>query len=114
MRDHGPVRSRIPSIVALGLVALAGCSTPAPPPPAPPPKPTPKPADDDPFAAGDLAFAHALVTYTGLSAEGKALRAMTNRISWVLRRSGGAWRVIHEHSSAPVDFETQKAILQAP
>ena len=64
--------------------------------------------------AGDLAFAHALVTYTGLSAEGKALRAMTNRISWVLRRSGGAWRVVHEHSSAPVDFETQKAILQAP
>ncbi|MBX3193899.1 MAG: molybdate ABC transporter substrate-binding protein [Microbacteriaceae bacterium] len=36
MRDHGPVRSRIPSIAALGLVALAGCSTPAPPPPAPP------------------------------------------------------------------------------
>jgi ketosteroid isomerase-like protein len=61
----------------------------------------------------DLAVAHALVTFRGLSAEGDELRAMNNRLTWVLeRRSGEAWRIVHEHTSAPADFETAKLILQ--
>jgi ketosteroid isomerase-like protein len=37
---------------------------------------------------------------------------MTNRLTWALRKTGGAWKVVHEHSSAPIDFESAKAMLQ--
>ncbi len=54
----------------------------------------------------------AIVTYTGLSAQGEALREMHNRISWVLKTSGHVLRIVHEHTSAPVGFEDEKAILK--
>ena len=53
----------------------------------------------------------AIVTYAAISAQGQELRAMQNRISWVLKTSGHVLRVIHEHTSAPVGFEDAKAIL---
>ena len=62
--------------------------------------------------AGDLAVAHAFVTYKGLSAEGKELRAMCNRLTWVLKQKDNGWKIVHEHSSAPVDFETLKVSLR--
>jgi len=61
----------------------------------------------------EVAVADAFVTYRGLSAEGDELRAMNNRLTWALRkRSDGTWKVVHEHSSAPADFETGKVQLQ--
>ena len=60
----------------------------------------------------DFASVSAVVTYKGMSAEGEALRAMQNRLTWVLRVSGHVLRIIHEHTSAPVGFEDMKAILQ--
>ena len=61
----------------------------------------------------DVAVAEAFVTYKGLSAEGEELRAMNNRLTWALRRKpDGTWKVVHEHTSAPVDFETGKVQLQ--
>jgi uncharacterized protein (TIGR02246 family) len=61
----------------------------------------------------DLAIAHAFVTYKGLSAEGDELRALNNRLTWGLRKvADGGWKIVHEHSSAPVDFETGKVQLQ--
>ena len=60
----------------------------------------------------DVVVAHAFVTYRGLSAEGEALRALQNRVTVVLRQKGGAWKIVHEHSSAPADFETSKVILK--
>lgn len=62
--------------------------------------------------AQDVAVVHAFVTYKGLSAEGEALRAMQNRLTMVLERKGGAWKIVHEHTSAPADFETLKVILE--
>lgn len=59
-----------------------------------------------------IALVHALVTYQGVSAEGEALRAMQNRFTWVLHNRAGLWKIIHEHSSAPVDFETSNVMLQ--
>jgi uncharacterized protein (TIGR02246 family) len=64
------------------------------------------------IVAPDLAVAHAFVTYTGQSAEGKALRAMQNRMTWALKQQDGGWKIVHEHTSAPVDFETSKVLLQ--
>ena len=62
--------------------------------------------------AQDMAVTHAFVTYKGLSAEGTQLRAMQNRITMVLKQEGGTWKIVHEHSSAPVDSETAKVLLQ--
>jgi uncharacterized protein (TIGR02246 family) len=62
--------------------------------------------------ASDLAFIHAFVTYKGISAEGVELRAMNNRMTLALQQKGGKWRVVHEHTSAPVNHETLKAALK--
>ena len=61
---------------------------------------------------GAFAAMSAVVTYTGISAQGHDVRAMQNRISWVLKTSSNVLRVLHEHTSAPVGFEDAKAILK--
>jgi ketosteroid isomerase-like protein len=60
----------------------------------------------------DLAMVSAIVTYAGISAGGEPLQSMQNRISWVLRTSGHNLRIVHEHTSAPIDFNESKAILK--
>ena len=62
--------------------------------------------------ARELATVSAIVTYAGVSARGEKLRAMQNRITWVLRTTGHNLRIIHEHTSAPIDFNESKAILE--
>jgi uncharacterized protein (TIGR02246 family) len=64
------------------------------------------------IASGDLVVAQAFVTYRGLSAEGKELRAMQNRLTVTLAKKDGAWRIVHEHSSSPADLETGKVKLK--
>lgn len=63
------------------------------------------------FVSQNLAVAHAFVIYQGESTEGDALRAMSNRLTWALGRRDGAWRIVHEHTSAPADFENSKVML---
>jgi uncharacterized protein (TIGR02246 family) len=60
----------------------------------------------------DLAVAYAFISYTGVSAEGQALRTIHNRLTWALAPHDSAWKIIHEHSSAPVDPETLQVLLQ--
>lgn len=69
---------------------------------------------EDVQVSGESSFAavSAIATYAGLSAQGEPLRAMQNRLTWVLKTSGQDLRVIHEHTSAPAGFEDMKAILQ--
>jgi uncharacterized protein (TIGR02246 family) len=70
-------------------------------------------ADVESTVDEDIAVAHAFVTFTGLSAEGAALRSLNNRLTWVLRKTDdGSWKVAHEHTSAPADLETGKVILK--
>ena len=59
----------------------------------------------------ECAITTAIVTYASLSADGHQLRSMQNRMTWGLKTSGHVLRIIHEHTSAPVDFEDMKAIL---
>ncbi len=70
--------------------------------------------DEVKIVTADQGFASmsAFATYAGLSAQGAELRAMQNRISWVMKTSGHVLRIIHEHTSAPLGFEDQKAILK--
>lgn len=69
---------------------------------------------DDVSAAttGDLALVHAIITYQSLNADGQPLRAMQNRLTWALKQRGDGWKIIHEHTSAPIDGETFKVILE--
>jgi len=62
--------------------------------------------------AGDLAFGHALLTFTAHAADGTVLRSMTNRVTMGVQRRDDVWRVIHQHTSAPIVHDTLKAILQ--
>ena len=63
-------------------------------------------------AGEDLALLSATVTFSGISAAGRRVRVMQNRLTWGLRASGGRWQVVHEHTSSPLDFETSKPILE--
>lgn len=61
---------------------------------------------------GDLAIGHATLTYTALSAEGDTLRSLDNRITMALKLTGDTWKIFHEHTSAPIDHRSAKAILR--
>jgi ketosteroid isomerase-like protein len=69
---------------------------------------------DDVRSLSTPAFASvsAIVTYAVVSAQGEPLNSMQNRLTWVLKTSSHVPRIIHEHTSAPIGFEDQKAILQ--
>jgi uncharacterized protein (TIGR02246 family) len=60
----------------------------------------------------DLAVAHAFVTYTALGIEGATLRSLNNRMTLALKPQAGVWKIVHEHTSAPIDGETTKAIFK--
>jgi uncharacterized protein (TIGR02246 family) len=60
---------------------------------------------------GELAVATAFVRFTAVSAEGAELRYLEDRLTWVVRRKEGSWKIIHQHSSAPIDPQTMKVIL---
>lgn len=61
--------------------------------------------------SADFAVVSAVVSYTGISAQGEVLRTMQNRLTWVLKTSGHVLRIVHEHTSAPVGYDDHKAIL---
>ena len=63
-------------------------------------------------AAGDLATATAFVRFAAISEKGEELRYLENRLTWVARKKGGTWVIIHQHTSSPIDFETMKVILK--
>jgi len=60
----------------------------------------------------DAAVLSAFMTFAGLSADGEELRSMNNRLTWGLRKTDGNWKVVHEHTSAPVEMATGKVDLK--
>ena len=64
--------------------------------------------------SGDFGLLTAFLTYRAVDASGKELRALDNRLSWVLRERGGRWQVVHEHTSVPIAHETGKGIFKRP
>ena len=69
---------------------------------------------DDVHSVATPAFTSvtAIVTYAVVSMQGEQLSSLQNRLTWVLKTSGHVLRIIHEHTSFPVGFEDEKAILQ--
>ncbi|MDQ2778501.1 MAG: nuclear transport factor 2 family protein [Pseudomonadota bacterium] len=68
------------------------------------------------FGGGDVRTVSAFVRYSAHGSDGVEAHAMDNRLSWVIQRQaashGESWRIVHEHTSAPVGFSDMKAILQ--
>jgi ketosteroid isomerase-like protein len=62
--------------------------------------------------ASDMAFVSAFIKYSAVSPEGKTLRWLENRLSCVLVPVHGAWKIIHQHTSAPIDHTNLKASLR--
>ncbi len=57
-----------------------------------------------------LAALHGFVTFQAIAADGTPLRAMRERVSWVLEKREGGWLVTHQHTSLPADFATGKVM----
>jgi len=57
-------------------------------------------------AGADVGAVSAFTTFAAVSSDGTELRSMNNRLTWVLQKDGaGAWKIVHEHSSAPAGAE---------
>ena len=59
-----------------------------------------------------MAVATAFARFAAISEKGEELRYLQNRLTWVARKKEGTWKIIHEHTSGPVDGETMKVRLQ--
>ena len=62
--------------------------------------------------AGEMAFVSAILRFTAVYENGEALRHLENRHTWVARKKGHSWKIVHQHGSGPVDFRTMKVILK--
>lgn len=60
---------------------------------------------------GDLIAAHGRAHYGVGNESGEEIYAMDNRLTWLLRRGADGWRILHEHTSVPIDMETGRASL---
>ncbi len=63
-------------------------------------------------ASDELATLTAIVKFTAISETGEELRFLQNRLTWVARKKEGGWKIIHQHSSGPIDFKTMKVRLK--
>ena len=60
----------------------------------------------------EVAAAYATVTYKAVSETGETLRSMQNRLTWVVKRKNGGWKIVHQHTSAPIDPDKFSPILR--
>ena len=63
----------------------------------------------------DVAAVSAFTTFAAVSSDGTELRSMNNRLTWVLRKDAdGAWKIAHEHTSAPAGDEGKVSLRRSP
>jgi uncharacterized protein (TIGR02246 family) len=56
--------------------------------------------------ASDLATVTAFVRYQARDQAGAVLRQMVSRLTWSLARRDPDWRIIHQHTSIPIDSQS--------
>ncbi len=57
-------------------------------------------------AGEDVGAVSAFTTFAAVAPDGTELRSMNNRLTWILRKDAdGAWKIAHEHTSAPAGDE---------
>ncbi len=62
----------------------------------------------------DFGVLSAVLTYAAISATGQELRSLQNRLTWTFAKREGGWRIIHEHTSAPVLHDGLEVLLKRP
>jgi ketosteroid isomerase-like protein len=62
--------------------------------------------------SGEMGVISAFARFAAVSEKGEELRFLQNRLTWVVQKKDGAWKIIHEHTSGPVDGSTMKVQLQ--
>jgi ketosteroid isomerase-like protein len=53
----------------------------------------------------ELGWASAIVKYEAMMGDNSVLRSMTNRLTLGLIKKEGRWKVLHQHTSAPINDE---------
>lgn len=61
--------------------------------------------------SGNVGFASALIYFQAISSSGVVLRSMKNRITLGFSKFDGGWKAVHQHTSAPINSDSLKAIL---
>jgi len=64
------------------------------------------------FVDDAMALGYATVTYSAQAPGGAILRSLSNRMTVAMQRRGDDWKVVHEHTSTPIEHGTLKAQLQ--
>lgn len=62
----------------------------------------------------DFGSLTAVLTYAAISSSGQELRSLQNRLTWAFARREGGWKIVHEHTSAPVLHDGLKVLLRRP
>ena len=65
----------------------------------------------DIVAGDEVAFCRSLNRMTGPNPEGKEEETWI-RVTVCFQKQAGAWKVVHEHVSVPLDMESQKGVFQ--
>lgn len=61
--------------------------------------------------SGDLAVVTAFVTFTAINTKGESIRSLQERLTWVIEKKNLSWKIIHSHSSGPVNHQDLKIML---
>ncbi|WP_233836994.1 YybH family protein [Paraburkholderia sp. ZP32-5] len=69
-------------------------------------------SDAQTITADDLAVVHAFVSYKAIDTNGVELRSMDNRTTMTLGRNSDGWKIVHQHTSSPIDGSTTQAIFR--
>lgn len=56
---------------------------------------------------GNIGFGTALISYQAIAPDNSILRSMKNRITLGFSKVEGNWKVIHQHTSAPLNGDLQ-------
>lgn len=52
------------------------------------------------------------LTFYGLSEDDQILRSISNRWTWVIRKDNEILKIVHEHSSLPINTESFTGVLK--
>ena len=64
------------------------------------------------LGAGELIAVSAFVRFAAVTEQGEELRHLWNRMTLLIQEKAGVWKIVHQHSSAPVGGEGLKAKLE--
>ena len=63
------------------------------------------------FENSDIAFIHTSIRFSEFNTLNTEFRHVTNRFTFGLKRINDEWRIVHEHSSLPIDSEQRMGLF---